>query len=80
MKNSAVLLLILIPVLAFGGTVTETRNLELSSEGIDTLVIKCGAGSLRLSGVSAGGKIQVTAQKAGENFSETDFKAYLKKT
>ena len=80
MKYSAVLLLILLPGLVFAGTVTETISLALSAEGIDTLVIKCGAGSLKLSGVSAGGEIQVTAQNEGENFSETDFKAYLQKT
>ena len=79
MKYSAVLLFILLPGLVFAGTVTETRNLELSSEGIDTLVIKCGAGSLRLSGASGSGKIQITAQSEGENFSETDFKAYIQK-
>jgi hypothetical protein len=79
MRYTAILIYIFLPVLAFGGTVTETRNLVLPSEGIDTLVIKCGAGSLKLSGVSAGGEIQVTAQNEGENFSETDFKAYLQK-
>jgi DUF4097 and DUF4098 domain-containing protein YvlB len=79
MRYSAVLLFILLPVLAYGGTVTETRSLALPSEGIDTLVIKCGAGSLKLSGVSAAGEIQVTAQNEGENFSEADFKVYIQK-
>ena len=79
MKYSAVLIFILLPGLVLAGTVTETRNLALPSEGIDTLVIRCGAGSLRLSGAPAGGKIRVSAQNEGENFSETDFKAYLQK-
>jgi len=79
MKYAAIFIFILMPVLAFGGTMTETRNLGLAAEGIDNLVINCGAGSLKLSGVSGGGKIKITARVEGENFSETDFKEYIQK-
>ena len=40
MKHFAILIFILLPVLAFGGTMTETRNLALAADGIDTLVVK----------------------------------------
>ena len=79
MRYSAILIFILLPVLAFGGTMTETRNLELASDGIETLVINCGAGSLKLKGVSGGKKILMAAQIEGENFSETEFKEYVQK-
>jgi hypothetical protein len=79
MKYAAIFIFILLPVLAFGGTMTETRNLALAADGIDTLVVKCGAGSLKLSGVSNGSKIRISAQIEVENFSETDFKEFIQK-
>jgi hypothetical protein len=79
MKYTAIFIFILMPVLAFGETMTETRSLGLAADGIDSLVINCGAGSLKLSGVAGGGKIEITARIEGENFSKTDFKEYIQK-
>ena len=47
-------------MMAFGGTMSETRDLSMPAEGIDTLIINCGAGSLNLRGVSTGDKIKIT--------------------
>ena len=79
MKLAAMLILIFLPVLAFGGTMAETRNLELTADGIDTLLIDCGAGSLDLRGVSKGKEIRVIAHIEVDNFSESDFKEYIQK-
>ena len=58
MKYAAILIFIFLPVLAFGGTMSATRDFSMPAEGVDTLVINCGAGSLKLRGVSTGDKIK----------------------
>jgi hypothetical protein len=80
MKSAAVLILICLPALALGASMTDTRNLDLPADGINALMINCGAGSLRLRGVSDGGRIQITARIEGENFNETDFQEYIRKS
>ena len=79
MRYAAILIFIFLPMLAFGGTMSETRDLSMPAEGIDTLVINCGAGSLNLRGVSPGDKIRIIAQIEGENFSATEFKEMIRK-
>jgi len=74
MKSATILFLILLPALAWGGTMIEIRDLALSAAGIDTLVIHCGAGSLNLQGASGSGKIQISARIEVENISEGDFR------
>jgi hypothetical protein len=58
MKSATIFIFILLPVFAPAGTMTETKNLALSSEGIDTLVVNCGAGSFNIRGASGKGKIR----------------------
>ena len=79
MKLAAILFLIFLPLPAFGGTLSETRDFSVPAEGIDTLIINCGAGSLNLHGVSTSDKIKITAQIEGENFSDDEFKELVQK-
>jgi hypothetical protein len=79
MKAAAIFFLILLPALAFAGTMNETKNLALSADGIDTLVINCGAGSFNLSGDSRDSKIQITARIEVEDRGEGDFQEFVQK-
>ena len=79
MKYAAILFLIFLPVPAFGETMSETLNLAMPVEGIETLVVKCGAGSLNLRGVSTSDKIKISAQIEGENLSDDEFKELVQK-
>ena len=79
MKYAAILIFIFLPVLAFGGTMSATRDFSMPAEGIDTLVINCGAGSLKLRGVSTGDKIKISAQIEGENLNDDEFKELVQK-
>lgn len=78
MRSAAIFILIFMPLLAFGGTMSETRNFGLAAHGIETLVINCGAGSLKLRGVPKGDKIKITAQIEGENLSDAEFKELIR--
>ena len=77
MKSARILFLILLPALAWGAMMTESKDLVLSAAGIDTLVIHCGAGSLKLQGTSGSGTIQISARLEVENFSEGDFRKLI---
>ncbi len=77
MKYAAILILIFLPVLALGGTMSETRDFAMPAEGIDTLVINCGAGSLDLRGVSTGTTMRITARIEGDNLNDAEFKELI---
>ena len=79
MRYSIFLVSILLPIIAFAGTKREMKDLELSSQGIDTLVIKCGAGSLHLRGFDEQDKIRVTAQIIVEGLDEKDLNTFFRK-
>lgn len=79
MKLTAILIIMFLPAMATAGSMSESRNLELASEGIDTLYINCGAGTLDLRGVPAGNKISITARIEVENFSESEFNDFIQK-
>lgn len=51
MKSTALLILVLLPVVTFAGTYRETRNLELPAGGVHVLRVRCGAGELTLKGI-----------------------------
>lgn len=79
MRYSIFLVLILLPVIAFAGTRREMKDLELSARGIDTLVIKCGAGSLNLKGMDGNDKIRVAAEILVEGLDEKDLNTFFRK-
>ena len=62
MKNMPALILILLPIFAFAGTIKEIKEIDLSIRGIDELVVNCGAERLDLKGFEDRDKIRVTAQ------------------
>jgi len=61
MKYAVVLISILLPMVAFAETVTQTKQLELSSAGIEVLTIRCGAGFLNIQSSDPSEKINVKA-------------------
>lgn len=77
MKSAAIFFLILLPALAWAGTMTETKNLALSAEGIDTLVVNCGAGSFDIRGASGREKIKITAEIEVEEPGQINFEEFL---
>ncbi len=79
MRYSIFLVLILLPVIAFAGTRREMKDLELSAQGIDTLVIRCGAGSLNLKGIDGHDKIGVAAGIIVEGLDEKDLNTFFRK-
>ena len=78
MRLAATILLIFLPVLAIGGTISETRDFAMPAEGIDTLVINGGAGSLSLRGVSTGTTIRIAARIEGDNLNDDEFKELIR--
>lgn len=79
MKVVAIFIIIFLPVLAFGGTMAESKKFELAADGIGTLVINCGPGSLNLRGTPKGKNIRIVAQIEAENLSESDFQELIQK-
>jgi hypothetical protein len=77
MKYMPVLILILIPIFGFAGTMKEIRNIDLSIQGIDVLVVNCGAGSLDLKGFEGRDKIRVTAEIEVENGHKEDLQKFI---
>ena len=61
MRVRAVLVVLLIPVLAFAGSIENTQHLELSIKDIQSIHIICGPGSLDVFGVERSDRIKVTA-------------------
>ena len=87
MKTTALLLMILLPVVAFAGPLEETRQLELATKDIQTLKIYCGSGFLTVIGahgidrISASGHIKVRGIAANEfqKYLENQLQLSLKK-
>jgi hypothetical protein len=52
---------LLIPVLAFAGSIENTQHLELSIKNIQSMHIICGPGALDVFGVEGSDRIKVTA-------------------
>jgi hypothetical protein len=79
MRYSIIFVLILLPGLTFADTKREMKDLELPSQDIETLVIKCGAGSLNLRGIDGLTKIQVVTQIQVEGLGEKDLNTFFRK-
>ena len=61
MSVRAAWVVLLIPVLAFAGSIENTQHLELSIKNIQSIHIICGPGSLDVFGVEGSNRIKVTA-------------------
>jgi hypothetical protein len=79
MRYSIFFVLILLPVITFADTRREMKDLELPARGIDTLVIKCGAGFLHLRGFDGQDKIQVVSEVLVEGLDEKDLNTFFRK-
>lgn len=77
MKIHAAFMMIFLPVIAWAGALDETRNLELSAAGIQTLKIQSGSGFLTIIGVKEVDRIRATAQIVVKGIQENDFQKYL---
>ena len=77
MKYTAVLIFLLLPALVLAGTVQEIKQLDLSIQGIDGLVVSCGAGLLDLNGVEGRDKISVTAEIEVEDLQKEDLQKFI---
>jgi len=77
MNYSSLAVLMLLPALAFGGSSPQIRQMKLAAEGIETLTVHCGAGSLNLSEVYQGNTIFVNAEIEVEAFDNKDLPAYI---
>lgn len=77
MKYVTFVILIFLPVLSFADTRHETRHFELSTTGIDILVIDCQAGSLDVSGVAGRNRINVVAEIKLENITNGSHRKFF---
>jgi hypothetical protein len=77
MKVAAILILLFFPVVGLAETIRETRELALSADGVDTLVINCGAGSFHLRGVTDHRDINVAAQIEVEELEAAKFQKFV---
>jgi hypothetical protein len=79
MRTTALLLMILIPVVAFSGTLEQTRHLELSAKDIQTLKIYCGSGYLTVIGANGIDRISATGHIEVRDIAANEFQEYLQK-
>jgi DUF4097 and DUF4098 domain-containing protein YvlB len=79
MRIYTVFIMIFLPVIALAANLDETRHLELSAAGIQTLKIQCGSGFLTIIGVKGSDRIRATAQIEVKGIQENEFQAYLEK-
>jgi DUF4097 and DUF4098 domain-containing protein YvlB len=77
MKAAAIFTLIFIPAVALTATIQETRQLSLPAEGVDTLVVNCGAGSFNLRGADDRREIKIAAQIEVEDFEAAKFQKFI---
>ncbi|MBT8372999.1 MAG: DUF4097 domain-containing protein [Deltaproteobacteria bacterium] len=76
MKSIKILIIVLLPALAFTETSQGIKHLELSTEGIHMLEVTCGAGSLVIRGVDDLAAIRVTARIEVESAQKVDMLNY----
>ena len=77
MKTITTLIIVFFSTLAFSETSQQIKHLELSTKGINTLEIHCGAGSLKVKGDRDLAIIRVTARIEVENFQEEDLQNFI---
>jgi hypothetical protein len=79
MKFNAVFIMMFLPVVTFAAALQDTRHLELSAEGIQTLEIRCDAGFLILIGVDGIDQIKANAEIEVSDIAENEFQKIITK-
>lgn len=78
MNYISVMILLFLPTIAFAGGYQEHRVIDLPVNGIDQLVVRCGAGSLQVRGVDDLTQLQATAVIELAGGEETDLPEIIK--
>ena len=73
MKSKLILMLALLPAIAFADTFRQTRTLQVPAAGVKELSVRCGAGSLTLQGVEEVDIIMVSAEIESEGTDKNKF-------
>lgn len=73
MKSRFILLLVLLPTIAFADTFNQTRTLELPAAGVKELRVQCGAGGLTVQGIEGMDIIKVMAEIESEGGDREEF-------
>jgi len=73
MKSSYILMLALLPTIAFAGTFRQSRTLELPAAGVRELRLQCGAGGLTVRGIEGMDIIKVMAEIESEGGDKNEF-------
>ena len=79
MKRNIILILVLLPIIAFAENYRETRHLELPAAGLQELSVRAGAGELTLKGVEGAGSIQVVAEIEADGADKAEFELLAEK-
>ncbi|NIT57710.1 MAG: hypothetical protein GWN00_16210, partial [Aliifodinibius sp.] len=79
MKYFTILWIMLISLHLFSADYSETRELKLAGEGIEQIVIDCGAGFLKLSGEKGLQTIQVSAEILARGIDKDDFEKFMRR-
>jgi hypothetical protein len=79
MRTTALLLIILLPVVALSATLEETRQLELSAKDIQSLALRCGSGYLTVIGANGVDRISASAHIVVRGIAANQFQEYLGK-
>jgi hypothetical protein len=77
MRVRAVWVVLLIPALAFAGSIENTQHLELPIKDIQSIDIICGPGSLDVFGVEGSNRINVTAAVKISGITQNMLQAFL---
>lgn len=77
MKKLILLFIVIFACSSISFAQRETRNLELSGNGIETLEMNCGSGFLKVRGVEGLKKIEVEAEIVVKGLRKRDFEEFL---
>lgn len=79
MKLTTIGVILLLPVLALGSTVVQTKQLVLPAADVNRLSIQCGAGSLYLTSTEGQDAIRVFADIEVDNLNNSDHQGFADK-
>jgi len=79
MKSKFILVLVLLPAIAFADTLRQLRTLELPAAGVQELRVQCGAGGLTVQGIEGMEMIRVMAEIESEGGDKSEFKLLTEK-
>jgi len=79
MKSKLILIIALLPAIAFADTFRQTRTLELPAAGVKELSVRCGAGGLTVRGIEKMDNIMVMAEIESEGGDKGEFQLLIDK-